>query len=523
MSWRGILRKAGLTSDGSNVDVAGIIRASNMVTTRGVITYIHSGIGNDSSGAGKRPQSPFASIEYAVNNRTVASRGDHIICLPGHTESVIAAGGLDLDIAGLYIWFLGEGSNKAKISFGTDVGADMDIDAANITLMWPLFVSAIDALTGPIDINASDFTIVGGEYRDAAAKAATDCIVATAAATRLNILGWKYRESTTGTQKQSNIQLNGVDNATLEDIDIVGDFETGIIENVTDEALDLRLRNLFLNNTDAAPTPCIVLDSAASGHAKNVHCRVASGTTYVSDVADLNWASDCLGYSTDGYGGEPIGTPVGSGLEGKIDTIDGYHDVATADAVDNAVISDVTGNKEDAAAAGAVSTVETLMAYAKQNVGLAIARDLAIATQGRRTVEKLDGAVLSGLDPLFTVTGFVRCKIVGHVTTIVGGAANLRLQHITTDPAATVELSAGAVAVDNDAVGTVYHNLGATSVFTPSGGLGFVLLDPVTVEETEFLLADGVIQCLGSAAQSGVISWYISYEPLGENSSIVAL
>lgn len=42
--------------------------------------------------------------------------------------------------------------------------------------------------------------------------------------------------------------------------------------------------------------------------------------------------------------------------------------VPTADSTDNNVSADVIGNKEDAAAAGAVSTTESLMAYAKQNV-----------------------------------------------------------------------------------------------------------------------------------------------------------
>ena len=138
-------------------------------------------------------------------------------------------------------------------------------------------------------------------------------------------------------------------------------------------------------------------------------------------------------------------------------------------------------------------------------------------------VVKTDGAVLSGLDPIFTISGGpVRCKIVGLVTTLVGGAANGRLQHITTAPAATVELNAGAVAIDDNAVGTFYFSLGATSVFTPSTGLGFQLMDPVTVEETEFLLAPGVVQFLGSAAQNGVIAWYMSYIPLSPSSVVTA-
>ena len=140
-----------------------------------------------------------------------------------------------------------------------------------------------------------------------------------------------------------------------------------------------------------------------------------------------------------------------------------------------------------------------------------------------RCVEKSDGAILAGLDPIFDVAGGpVFCQIYGLVTTLIVGASNLRLQHITIAPVATVNLNAGAVAVDDDAVGTFYYNVGATSVFTPSAGLGFLIADPVTVEPTWLLLAPGSVQCLGSAARVGVIKWYMRYVPLSTNSYVVA-
>jgi len=49
--------------------------------------------------------------------------------------------------------------------------------------------------------------------------------------------------------------------------------------------------------------------------------------------------------------------------------------VPTADSTNNNVSADVIGNKSDAAAAGAVTTTESLMAYAKQAVGEQIALD----------------------------------------------------------------------------------------------------------------------------------------------------
>jgi hypothetical protein len=138
-------------------------------------------------------------------------------------------------------------------------------------------------------------------------------------------------------------------------------------------------------------------------------------------------------------------------------------------------------------------------------------------------VVKTDGASLTGNDNLFVIAGGpVRCKIVGEVTTVLAGAANGDLQIVTTNPAATLDLNTAPVAVDNDAAGTIYYNVGATSVFTPAATLGGVLLDPVTVEETEFILGPGTVHFRSSAAQTGVIAWYITYTPLSPLSTVTA-
>lgn len=140
-----------------------------------------------------------------------------------------------------------------------------------------------------------------------------------------------------------------------------------------------------------------------------------------------------------------------------------------------------------------------------------------------RCVVKTDGAVLNGNDDIFTISGGpVKAQIFGLVTTVIGGAANGRLKHTTTAPAATVDLNAGAVAIDADAVGTFYHNVGATGVFTPSSGLGFKIIDPVTVEDVWYALAPGTVHFNGSAAQTGVIAWYMRYVPLSPLSRVAA-
>ena len=379
MSWKGILRRGGVNltgPDGSNDwNFEGIVNARNIVSRfAGQHFHVDSNHTNasDGSGYGKRKDKPFATINYAQAQCT-ANNADVIWAHAGHVEAIVAPGGLGYDVEGVTIVFLGNGDEQAKITFGTDVAADMDVDADNITLINPRFESAIDALTGPIDVNKANFTIINGEYYDTAAKAATDCIVAVPAAKGLTIDGWKYYESTTGTQKESNIQLNGVDDLVLRNIDIRGDFDSSNIENITDECLNVRFDTVYLDNLAPGPVACMKLDADCDGFAVNVNCRVASGTTYLSDNSDINWGADCIGFSADGGSGEPLGTSLAGGLEGKIDVIDEFHDVPAQNNVLNAQINEVVGNKTDAGAAGAVTETDTLVGYIKQLVTAAIA------------------------------------------------------------------------------------------------------------------------------------------------------
>lgn len=137
-----------------------------------------------------------------------------------------------------------------------------------------------------------------------------------------------------------------------------------------------------------------------------------------------------------------------------------------------------------------------------------------------RCIEKADGAVLNGNDPLFTITGgpILVTGIYGIVTTALVGAANGTLQATTTVPAATVALST-TVAIDNDAAGTSYRFAGATGVLTPDTN-GAKIIDPVTVEDCNFLVPIGNINFKGSAAATGVIKWYMTYKPLSPNSVV---
>lgn len=127
--------------------------------TTGDIWFVDSGsaTGSDAVSAGRNPDIPFLTIDYAVGQCT-ASQGDYIVVMPGHAETVAAAGGLALDVAGITVKGLGSGSDQPTVTL-TDPASDVDIGAANVTVENIHFVAAAADITAAIDVNADDFTI----------------------------------------------------------------------------------------------------------------------------------------------------------------------------------------------------------------------------------------------------------------------------------------------------------------------------------------------------------------------------
>jgi hypothetical protein len=175
-------------------------------------------------------ENPFQTIDFAVG-RCRANKGDIIFVMPGHVETVTAAAGLDLDVAGITLVGLGNGNLRPQINFTTAVGADMDVDAANITMVNFRFTGGIDALTGPIDVNAADFTLIDIVTEDVTGQA-TDFIVTDANANRLRISGWIHRGAAAA-GADTAITMVGGDDTVIEDFSLYGNFAVAAIENVT--------------------------------------------------------------------------------------------------------------------------------------------------------------------------------------------------------------------------------------------------------------------------------------------------
>ncbi len=408
---------------------------TNIIVGQGKKLYVDSVHGSDGN-PGIDPAHAKATI-FGTNGAMAsctASHGDHIFCLPGHIESIIAAAGGTASKIGVSIWFLGSGSNKAQIAFGTGtvVLSDLNISAAGVNLIGPKFVASIDALSTPIHITAADVSILQAEWYDAPGLGTSHAILASSAADRLTIDGWKYVVSTTGTQKHSNIQLAGGDHITLKNIDIAGDFNVAPIES-TAALTNVLLENVYVNNTNVGPLPGLNIHANSTGFAKNVKSRVASGTTYVTSVGKIQWADDCEGFSTDGYAGEPIGSVLATGIEGKIDIIDGYLDKATANTSTNLVERDVIGNKADTARSTVSALSYSLMAYVKSliNEMTAPTADATTNVHMRDVIGiKSDAAKSTVSATSYSLVGYVKGVVNAHHIPVANTSDNVHLRDV---------------------------------------------------------------------------------------------
>ena len=131
------------------------------VTNPGNAYWVDSGAGsNGNKGTYDRP---WSTIDYAIG-RCTASNGDIIFVKPGHTETISAASGIDLDVAGVAIIGLGKGALRPTITLDTATTADFDIAAANCTIHNLLFKANFADIVHIIDVTATDAHIDSCEF-----------------------------------------------------------------------------------------------------------------------------------------------------------------------------------------------------------------------------------------------------------------------------------------------------------------------------------------------------------------------
>jgi len=237
-------------------------------------------------------QQPFSTLDYAIGKCT-ASRGDVIMVMPGHSETLSSASAIDLDVAGVAVIGLGVGSLRPTFDFD-NTAATFTIDAANCVVQNCLFTGGVDAVVSPIVVSAADCVIENCEVRDVTGQM-TDGILTTAAATRLKILRHKH-DGASAAGTNAAIAIVGGDGIEITIDRMDGNFAVGGIDIRTTATTDLfvhdvkyfRTRNsadIFIVDTITASTGQIGPDVflRLADDAANVTESVTGATFVVQD------------------------------------------------------------------------------------------------------------------------------------------------------------------------------------------------------------------------------------------------
>ena len=231
----------------------------------GTVFFVHSGTGTDSAGRGQTPDQPLATLDYAIGLCT-ASKGDLILVLPGHAESITGAAGVALDVAGVRVVGLGQGRNRPVFTFTTATGASFDISAANCLVENLVLINGIDAQTAMVNVTAADVVIRDCEFvlADSSTQAVIG-ILGSAAADRIQLLNlWMHGTSDAGTDHA--ISLGACDDTLIRGCVISGAFDAGgLIENSAAAINFHVVDNILLNRTADGNNKTVVLHSSTVG------------------------------------------------------------------------------------------------------------------------------------------------------------------------------------------------------------------------------------------------------------------
>lgn len=265
---------------------------------------------------GLSPETPFGTLAYAIT-QCVTAKGDNIILLPGHVETVAVAGGVTFaNKAGINVIGVGNGSLRPTINF-TATAATLLANAANLYFENILFTGGIDAIVSAVVVSAADCWFNNCEYRDVTGEAAL-FMLTTAGANRLKVTNFTH-DGATGAGGVASIAIVAGDGIIIDGAWIDGNFSVAAIDIRTTATTDLQVRNIIGRNRNSADAILVDTITGSTGTiGPNLNARMAdnaanfatafSGATFVyhGPISLVNLAGEI---------GAPIYTGTSSGFK----------------------------------------------------------------------------------------------------------------------------------------------------------------------------------------------------------------
>ena len=271
----------------SNKQPGGVFSIEDTSRSTGKRFYVDSVTGTNAAGGGLNPDQPLATIDYAIGLCT-ANKGDIIYVMPGHTETLTAAGGVTCDVAGIAIIGLGWRSSRPLIQFGTSTAATFLINEASVHVENLIFQSDIASLTRCIHIasGGNRATIKGCTFEEGSGTWIAGVTIEHANCDYVKILGCEFIAADSGSGPDNCVSINAaVDGCEISDCWMTGDFNTAAIKSGSAHLNCKILRNVI--EQKEASEHAIEFTAAATG-------LIAWNTVGINAAAAAGGAEDYI-------------------------------------------------------------------------------------------------------------------------------------------------------------------------------------------------------------------------------------
>ncbi|HDZ21930.1 hypothetical protein LCGC14_0714570 [marine sediment metagenome] len=290
----------------------GMFSIENMGISTGNRVFVDSVSGTDSAGRGNNPSNPVATLDYAVG-LTTANQGDIIYVMENHAETITTAAPVAIDVDGVTIKCLGEGSDRPTFTLGTNAAATITVSAANVSIDNMLVSNTVDNCTSMMTVSGDDFSFTNGETRDTGAVEAA--LVWTITGDRWHINNYTHIGEGSGDQAVACFQPTGTDRGILENFNVDSAGSTAVFSSLSTANTLMRIHDGYFIQREAAVGVAMSLLSADTGFVgPNIHIRLVDDNTDPFAAIDSASNVNFLGPITVAAGDDEAGLDISHGL-----------------------------------------------------------------------------------------------------------------------------------------------------------------------------------------------------------------
>jgi len=256
---------------------------------------------SDATTHGASPDRPFATLDYAIGQAT-ASQGDIIYVMPGHAETVVAAAGLDFDVAGIKVVGLGWGATRPIVSIGTLTTATVEFNADDMWIENIQFLGTIADLAVGLNVATGCDNLTFKNCEIGGTSSAVDMLIGVSIAAtndRITFDGCLFKEPAGGEATAAIFTAGAFSNLLIQNCTFWGDWKTATLnlDAAAVTADGLLMLDCDVYNADASAGLFCTLNNTTVAHFVRVTTGIGKSDTAPIPAGDdgATTAIECYG------------------------------------------------------------------------------------------------------------------------------------------------------------------------------------------------------------------------------------